>query len=165
MKANIAQTALEGKNGLMRARNYAAQAERYLCLVAMGDHVVSNNYTTAELENLSLLASAIKSSVHYSLPGSGHLLDSNCKSLVGLPVYLPFKQVTIEFDTSEKVPGLIYADQREESIQICALFRDVHGNWNCLPQIARVSNVIDLHHMACIEEFLGVRVFNVLLLP
>ena len=79
------------------AKNYAAQAEKYL-LNAI------KNYPIDELEkNLikNRFLYKIKDAIHFSVPDNGTIFDDNLKGIRGEELRLPFPTITIEYTSVE----------------------------------------------------------------
>jgi hypothetical protein len=84
---------------MISAKNYAAQAERDFLNYSkeISDKIRSNLYAR--------FATAINSAVHFAMPDNGQIFDDQLKGLVGQDLHLPYKQITIEFATTDSYIG------------------------------------------------------------
>jgi hypothetical protein len=75
------------------AKNYAAQAEKYLLNAIK--HYPINELDKNSIKNKFLYK--IKDAIHFSVPDNGLIFDDNLKGLRGEELRLPFPTITIEY--------------------------------------------------------------------
>lgn len=79
---------------MITARNYAAQAERELSMVA---EVQTNHELVDDVRIVKGIVGFIKVAQHFSLPENGKIFDDKLKGVVGQEIHLPYPCITIEY--------------------------------------------------------------------
>ena len=97
---------------MITAKNYAAQAERYI--------VKNYGQTPSMAEEYSLIEkrflNPIKNSVHFALPDTGVIFDDGYRGIRGEEVRLPFPSITLEYyfpyGNGQLEKGQLYSSKR-----------------------------------------------------
>lgn len=77
---------------MITAKNYAAQAEKFLREDLRG-YMTARDYASL----MDQFVNEIKQSVHFALPDTGSIFDDDKKGIRGEKVRLPFPKITIEY--------------------------------------------------------------------
>lgn len=106
---------------MITAKNYAAQAERF----------ISKNINFLEgvgykKQWLDMLVKDIASAVHFVIPDEGKILDNRGRTLHGKDINLPFDKITIEFFVrgKEPMPEYTVASHHTEKDTKCLVYAE-----------------------------------------
>ena len=116
---------------MIAARNYVAQAERYL-------------RKSKNIENVIVEATldVICNSQHFAIPDCGVILNDKIKGLFNVWLSLPFNKITVEYfyPNTKITKTVIFASQDEKYIYLsCAGYFPEHDDWQFSKSIITVD--------------------------
>jgi hypothetical protein len=143
----------------MQAKNYFAQVEREVPRLVAAMRIGGDNLDAGLTERLLTF---MQRSVHFTMPDNGRILNDDLRAIEGLPIRLPFPDITLEYyvernerllqgDANIYVPKrVIYAMERSkaemehffnaslgkedsERLILVMAFNYIEGNWMPLP--------------------------------
>ena len=94
---------------MITAKNYAAQAEASLIVIA--NYAPNLIAIPDDCKTLLSIAFTIKNAVHFVLPDSGFIFNDGLKGIMGRDIKLPFPAITIEFISTDGSKVLLLVEE------------------------------------------------------
>lgn len=164
---------------MITAKNYAAQALRYLDRYAIA--TLNGKGFSRDANNAGIMATLIRGATHFAIPDYGSLLRAkDFKTLSGVPFRMPYPTITIEFAAPDHafskhliiaaetsihnpfVQKVLHEADAETDCKIAIMIMSMvfAKNWNIVP-----AAVIMLDTPEIAEDGKSIQIFPYLTLP
>lgn len=129
----------------MKANNYVAQAIDGILGLKPSHRKL---YNDADIVKIKELTNSVKSAIHFTLPDGGRILNDDLKGLYGLSLNMPFKEITLSFQTLHGGKIIIYCQDIGDFIIIHPIINmsEIGHGWIASPIYLLLQKDLNLTH-------------------